>query len=37
MKIKFEIELDTENIEDQEKLEELIAALNKLKERLEES
>lgn len=37
MKIKFEIELDTENIEDQEKLEEIIAVLNKLKERLEES
>lgn len=36
MKIKFEIELDTENIEDQKKLEKLIEALNSIKERLED-
>ena len=37
MKIKFEIELDTDNIQDQEKLEELLDVLNKLKKSIEES
>lgn len=37
MKIKFEIELDTDNIQDQDKLEEILRLLNTLKELAEEA
>jgi hypothetical protein len=36
LKIKFEIEIDTDNIEDQEKLEKIIEALNNINEKLKE-
>lgn len=35
MKIKFEIELDTERPEDEQKIEELIKILQELREQLE--
>ena len=36
MKIKFEIEIDTSDVEDQEKLEKIIEALNTIKEKIED-
>ena len=37
MKLKFEVEIDTDNIKDQEKLEEIIELLNTLKQLAEEA
>jgi hypothetical protein len=37
MKLKFEVEIDTDNVKDQEKLEEIIELLNTLKQLAEEA